>query len=822
MTRRNLFGQVSYNAHLVDPILDRPVLNDADLSSLINEAVDPELQDGDKVIVLRGGELVSIDPFETEGGALPGTAVLSASILEDESEQGRVIGTLLLPNYDGPITWDFFDARDGSAGHRVQIDGDELQIGPTTTRLSVDGPTLSISVRGYIPPGELGPDGVAIDHDFDLTVVNLEVPANAKDYFFEDGATFAWGAVVIPPPGIYIPETNRTVMLRESWDSGQSERFCRACQYDHTTENWSFDYTIAELLLHNDDHGIPALAHTDDGYFFAFFDGHSSASQVWATVNPDDISEWAETDNIGANSTYPHPHAVGSMLYNFVRGVPESQMLMFKSTSLSGGSVEWDVGTIVLDIEDPDIVYQGRDILVGTDIYKAFCIEDRTGASGRRHVYCLIYDTVEDNFRNIDGSAIVEIGDLPIDLVTLDADFRVVDQSSRYGCIPSICRTAFDGKIHFVYMDEEHWILGEDCTVKYVNWNGSVLSSPQDIGETFDPFQFPDLLPLADGSVEVYFTRNDDAPLVRGGSLYKRVRAVDGSLSAEELVLAQGLGKPLSVPFCLQNGHADAKVMVAEKADSSDDPPLSNGGSLKGYLLGDSGLIQRRLLTTRPALWLEFSDHDTTFTDAAGTTPALVDGDALGLINGKEWFGQQSITWPASQASAGAKPTLRNAGAIWHAQFNANDFLVTDLVPTSSFTMIAAFRAGANSIVMGCSDSFYCLLGVHSTGVLSGGWRDASPDTVKGATNIVDTDVVAMLRVDGASVELWLDDELEYSGTTAGLNPEIPIYLGARNNNGSAGSFVTGRGYAFFAIREALPDEDYASVAARLRAQAGI
>lgn len=92
--------------------------------------------------------------------------------------------------------------------------------------------------------------------------------------------------------------------------------------------------------------------------------------------------------------------------------------------------------------------------------------------------------------------------------------------------------------------------------------------------------------------------------------------------------------------------------------------------------------------------WYDPSDLDTLWQDAAGTTPAIVDGP-VGRMDDKSGRGNH-----LTQTIAAARPTLRQVGAVYYLEFDGvDDHLVRsgpsfNLWDAGSFTLSLALQGG--------------------------------------------------------------------------------------------------------------------------------
>lgn len=206
------------------------------------------------------------------------------------------------------------------------------------------------------------------------------------------------------------------------------------------------------------------------------------------------------------------------------------------------------------------------------------------------------------------------------------------------------------------------------------------------------------------------------------------------------------------------------------------------------------------------------SDLDTLFTTHDGTTNATV-GDPVGRIEDKFGNGNHAI-----QTVDEDRPILRQkVDGRHYLETNGSQYLVLpdDLVSGSaSFSMCVGFAVdniAAGQFVCGLvapSTKFFYTPYIDAsqirTRVANGGLDDilgtgvvsATPYTTTIEVNDLDNKV---LRVDGVKI-----GENTIGGGGPKDMPVQSLYLGARNNNGTADLFMTGEIYGFVLVRDDL------------------
>lgn len=402
-----------------------------------------------------------------------------------------------------------------------------------------------------------------------------------------DAATSAfYGATT--PPALYDSVGNTSWRVHEAWNG--SNRLVVVHTYNHTTGAWAGPYTAFTNPLTDDDHGAPSIAMDSNGYVVVLGGSHNDTSCLLAvTTAPRDPSAWSSTINL-ATGTYPHPYFVGGAWHVFIRdGANNNKLLLRKSTSIAsgvptfGGNVE--IGNFGADTR----WYQGNGYVSGTDIHML-----ATRANGadtvRQDVYYLIYDTVTGAVRNFDGSVSVASGSLPLDLTTLNASYRIVDQTTggTSGNISNVLKTD-DGVTHITYVDG----TGTDNKLYHKSNAGAGWGSALEIGAfaTNDALHRYDAQTLTksaiSGDVDIWWVAVSGS-FTRGGKIVKRTRAANGTLSAQADVKTPDRTYALDPVVAVLNGHADMRVVFAERWYTA-----SEEKQLRVYAAGDSGIVQR-------------------------------------------------------------------------------------------------------------------------------------------------------------------------------------------------------------------------------------
>ena len=390
------------------------------------------------------------------------------------------------------------------------------------------------------------------------------------DWLATDGGTFPmYGATA--PTGVYDPVGDRTYLTYERWSGVQ--RVCQVDTYDHATGSWVASDQAGTSILHNDDHGVPAMAIGPNGHIWTFFGPHSNNLRVRVTKNPRDTSAWVALNDIANQRlTYPHPVFVGNDLLIFARreGNPNlagnrMPLVMFKVTNATGsGAVTWPAPTYLSDFGADSRNYIGCAKL-GPD-GRIWITNTRAnfGDNYRRDVFIFRYDPATGNVENADGSVVAPPASLPIMLDTAEASFRVVTTNATgTGVIPKL---EFDtaGGCHLLYGDGP---TATEVRAYHSVWDGTTWSAPVEVAYIRNRYSASDLGRLGTG-MEFVTTVSPDGS--RGGDIHRRTRSAAGVWSDPEVIGAAGPDYRLEVPNQIKDAQADLRFMWAE---------VSGGGS---------------------------------------------------------------------------------------------------------------------------------------------------------------------------------------------------------------------------------------------------
>lgn len=400
----------------------------------------------------------------------------------------------------------------------------------------------------------------------------------------------AWQPPTLGSPGIYSAVANKTFFV---WQGIQPrpgisilptgfQAIVMAQSYDHATGTWSPTYAVTEGegTLQNDTHGGPSIGMDDQGYLHVSYDAHnlSNGNKIrhMVSVNPYDISAWRPhvlLQNLSV--TYPKLINHGGQMRRFMRRTNGTiHDLVWQSATPSNGSITWTAAVSSLVQWPGERFYAGVILRQGDEVYIPATRSPDTPVE-MRDLYLFRFNMATGVMSNWDGSFTTST--LPVDRVTSDANFRLIDTGVGFGSLPA---AVFDdaGQYHILSMVDQtltHWMAGTASAVGTVagsNWGTKIAAA-----------QSP-------GGIQAWYEVND-AGYPRGGdNVAKRLWTPVGGWQAGTIQITAEAGRAIGHPAAVTDGHPDARVMVCEFA-----PDLSEAFSLQDtyrrHVHGDSGPV---------------------------------------------------------------------------------------------------------------------------------------------------------------------------------------------------------------------------------------
>lgn len=396
---------------------------------------------------------------------------------------------------------------------------------------------------------------------------------------------------------VYDASQSKTVFAYEGWNG--SARKAYVSYYDHSTGIFGDIVDSGITTLTDDDHGVPAIVKDHEGYWHLFGGSHTGNIQYASSSGANDVSQWTARSALTGNQGYPHPVLVGSNLYLFNRegqaGADQSLKLRVTS-ALSGGVATWGSELSIVDLEGDNgqRVYAGNFIVVDAEIWFVATRGEPTDTQ-RSDVYFFRYDTATGGVKNFAGDTTIASGDLPVDRTEADASFLIYDHTDTD-----------------VGADIPVWVI-DDSDNPYVFFAVGPVEGPYDvvmhynigagwvtedtgvdvIGRfaTFAPVR------LSDGSIDLYYPDGSDpwpddwrdTPSPLDGHVNKVTRSAGGTWGTPERILT-ATDFPIGRFVPSLNAHDNARVIMAELADSNDD---DDAGGHRLFIHGASGFLAR-------------------------------------------------------------------------------------------------------------------------------------------------------------------------------------------------------------------------------------
>ena len=425
------------------------------------------------------------------------------------------------------------------------------------------------------------------------------------DYFTNNGLGNAV-AVVQHPAGIH-----HEGVTYVSYQGPLEDPY--VASYDHQTGEWEgpFKAGVSDMgkdpnrQKKIDNHGKPTMIIDDEGYIHVFFGGHGGMpihgenqlgnhhygrNKHAISKKPLDITGWIELDTIPPFGTYNQAVKMdnGDIYLLYRHGAHLSDWVYQKSQD-NGRSFAPPVSFLKhkrrKDLEAADSWYvwggrgEGDDLIVTYDYH--LCWDADAGIDGRGHtterhdVYYMVFNTKTGVWRNVQGE------ELEMPIVREYADKKTL--VARTGDL-----WTFNGSTHLDSKGYPHIAtnIGEDIghitggpkKTSHYRWTGKEWIGGESVSKTQARGDF-----IVKNPDEVSFIL---AYREGGDGVVARWSSNDGGATftkGDELLRRKNAGWAIS--SIIENGHPDARVLVAEKSGNTD--------FRKMYLLGDHGPVKR-------------------------------------------------------------------------------------------------------------------------------------------------------------------------------------------------------------------------------------
>lgn len=459
---------------------------------------------------------------------------------------------------------------------------------------------------------------------------------------------------------------NKTYVAYEEIFPAPLKRFTRIRYYDHALKTWSRSYNVgAESFLANDSHGVPAIALNANGRIVVCWGNHDGPFHIAVSTNVRDITAWTAGADIaavapGTGVAYPHLVLLPSnamillLRKDFAPGTggfaSGAKVLVHHSLTFAGAVIT-DGGEVTIgDLGNNSRWYQGDAILLPNGRIGQVCTKADYGDTVRLNIYYYEIDIAGAKLYNYGGGVNTAF---PITLAAMDASYKVYTTLNGTGNTPAFTIDS-NGRTHFVQNDGTTSDGGgsnesSQSMVHIVSNGSSTFDAPYTFGTTTQRYNGYDLIPYSDGSVSVFWSKDEfGGTTQRGGSIAHRklpANSPSSGMLPETIIMRQDLSRfQMDTPASVLFGTSDIRLFWFERAPNDTD--IGNYGK-RIYAWGEkSGLIYQKkpglvvpVGLTGDGFWMDLSDGSLVFNDAGVTKAAF--GDQIIQINDK--FGTGNI-----------------------------------------------------------------------------------------------------------------------------------------------------------------------------------
>lgn len=587
---------------------------------IANGALEYHWQHGDTdKAVMHYGEFEVVFP----GGAIetfPADDYIRVEIKQDIGDGGTVAPPAPI-TLTGALVEAGADVASGAGALAIALSGSLVEAGSDTAAGTgtVTTPTPgSISLSAALI--EAGADTAAVTGTVGITVSAAMVETGADtaagtgtvtdpapqaatlSYFTATHNTHPWYAAATGPSAAYDAASNATYICWQSHDPVAKTRRTDMAVYNHATKTWGKPFVVGVGNIQNDDHGVPALCITSDGYIVVFWGTHNSTMLYAVSKSPRTVADgWNSYSLTGVEYTYwrPIPRSDGGIdLFCRSRVTAEDKMpLVYRLISMAAGVPTMGAEATIVDFGSNSRGYSG-DTFRGDDgrLWMVATRADWLDVT-RKNVYLFRIDPATGTVTSLAGAS------KSMPLSRSDADDYILythdSSSSVTGNIPSMGRDAA-GRLHISFNVGLAAGTGgtEDLSpqeVYHLIVDGSTVGAPFKIADLDQRYEAARCIPLAAGAMGIYYPSTEG---LRGGSILRRVIPAGAvAAGAVETILARDPARyGIDGAQLVQNAHPDFRTAFGEIGPDDQD------ASARGHRLwahGDSGFV------TRPAPVIE-------------------------------------------------------------------------------------------------------------------------------------------------------------------------------------------------------------------------
>jgi len=411
------------------------------------------------------------------------------------------------------------------------------------------------------------------------------------DDFFGQSLATGWYDN-IQPAAKYYADIGLTVFAWQGSSDGGTTTDLRVKAYDHVAKKWTPEFIAATNMLADptDTHDVPAQERDGDGHFFIYYGAHNTAQRIVSSVRPNDITEWQALSSLGSDTAYPHPGFDGAQMNLLVRSEGR-YCRWYRTTSITAGVPTWADVVTLIDFGSGTRFYPGTLHVVDGKLHFSACQANQADEF-RRNLYRFTLDPVTGDVTNFAGDVTVEFANLPVDLTTANASFRIFQHAGGddWTAGPDWC---FDdeGREHHLITSGDPGGFDVDVLGDLLHywWDGAAWQTDVLRDGTYQVVVGGGIVQGPDGSVEAWYPFDDgDVWAGQGGNIYRQIWTPTGGMGAPQLIRT-ATDFRLKAPEYVADAHPDARIIFSEGPLNG----VSDFGSLKGFAYGDSGYLRR-------------------------------------------------------------------------------------------------------------------------------------------------------------------------------------------------------------------------------------
>ncbi|QIG73243.1 hypothetical protein EVC02_022 [Rhizobium phage RHph_N17] len=417
---------------------------------------------------------------------------------------------------------------------------------------------------------------------------------NEKTSLFADNCAMGpWYALSTTPPIIKVANGDVWASYQGfDWVNGLGlENKVRVC----SNGVWGPEYPALLCDSSTDNHGSAAMLETTGGYKHNFGGTHNQAMRHAVTTTPGNPATFTRQADIGNNYSYPHPVEgpdgnIHLLMRKLVTAENRMPLVVVKSTAMVSGIPTWGAEKELINFENDTRYYQGGMVEIGNEVHMT-AVKADFNDTVRRNVYYVIYDKSNGNIYNHDKSVTVLPAAQPINLATMNASFRIVDQegAGTFGQIPSLAIDAAGNK-HVAYIDGS----GVTRSVKVLSIVGGVIGSSVTIDTVSSAQASVCIRKMDDGQrLELAWAKENTFSYPGGGGdIWRAERSAAGIWSAPFKIAAATKMYALGSITPVYKGSDDLAFAFGELVGTST-TDVENGYILRAYMYGSGGFVSR-------------------------------------------------------------------------------------------------------------------------------------------------------------------------------------------------------------------------------------